>query len=467
MAQKLHTFRAETLEAAYQQMRQKLGDSAVVLRTAETKEGGLFGMMGRKMVELTAAPPEPPARPAPPRHPAHAVRRYADTTRVGSDETVRETVTYFKELVTDAQRRMGIANTQSTPPQRPAPPTPPQPQTQRPPSGGNAPFLATGGGTQAVRATNPVIPFPGTKEGTEPSETLRQELRELRNLVEVLIAEAPGAGMPAEFAPHYRALVEAGVSRPVAASLMGALLKGSDLSILRDPNRLQDRLREETAARIQVTGGIVLKKGPARIVAMVGPTGVGKTTNVAKLAAVHAVRQRARVALITADTYRVAAPEQLRTYANIIGLPLQVVNSPKEIAGALRTFRDQDLVLIDTPGGSPYNLKQMQELKDILDAARPDDILLVLAATTPLEDMRGVVEKFRAVSPTAVLFSKLDETQRYGAVLSALVESGLPASYLSVGQNVPEDIYVAKSEAMAGLVVKGGEKRGISSPKSA
>ncbi|HOE65729.1 MAG TPA: flagellar biosynthesis protein FlhF [Candidatus Hydrogenedentes bacterium] len=478
MAQKLHTFQAETLDGAYRQMREKLGQHAVVLRTRQVKQSGFLGWIGRKQVELTAA--EPVAPPPGPRRPTPVDRHYASASRIGSDQTVRESVTYFKELVSDAQRRMGIAASSApSAPVRsashPAPPHHPPVQShvsassgRRHPhagvSGDNAP-RASAVGDSTAPAPHPVIPFPKPKD--DSSETLRRELRELRNLVEVLIAEAPGAGLPPEFAPHYRALIDNGVSRPVAASLMGSLVKGTDLSILRDPQKLQDRLRQEVAARIKIANGIARKPGSVRVAALVGPTGVGKTTNVAKLAAVYAVRQRARVALITADTYRVAAPEQLRTYANIIGLPLQVVNTPKDMAGAVRLFRDQDIVLIDTAGGSPYNLKQMQELVELLDAAQPHETFLVLGATTPLEDLRAVVDKFKPIAPTSLLFTKLDETQRYGALFSVLAESGLPASYLSVGQNVPEDLLAAKAEAIAALIVKGGEKRGISSPKSA
>src|SRR5690606_37462039 len=133
---------------------------------------------------------------------------------------------------------------------------------------------------------------------------------------------------------------------------------------------------------------------------------------------------------VTADTYRVAAPEQLRVYANIIGLDLEVANDPREMAAAIRKFRGHDLVLIDTAGGSPYNEEQLQEMADVVTAAQPDEVMLVVSALTPLEDMRATLSRFSLLQPTSMVFTKLDETRRFGALVCLANESGLPLSYL-------------------------------------
>jgi flagellar biosynthesis protein FlhF len=136
------------------------------------------------------------------------------------------------------------------------------------------------------------------------------------------------------------------------------------------------------------------------------------------------------------------------------------VNGPKEMAAAVHRFRDHDLVLMDTAGGSQYNKGQLRELREILDAAQLDEVHLVLAATTQLEDQRQIAANFGPLKPTALFFSKLDETRRYGSVYSVAVESGLPISYFGTGQNVPDNLALAQPEMVAELLLGKGVLRG-------
>jgi flagellar biosynthesis protein FlhF len=236
--------------------------------------------------------------------------------------------------------------------------------------------------------------------------------------------------------------------------------RNGDLGILADPRVFRERLTLEIRRLAPVTGGIALRPGRRRVVALCGATGVGKTTNIAKLAAHFSVRERARVALLTTDTYRIAAPEQLRVYANIIGVPLVVAEDAEQAREALRGFNDQDLVLVDTAGGSQFNLEQIKELKTTLHALRPDETILVLGANTQLEDLRNVVSNFKCVGPTSLFFTKLDETRQYGGLFSLLMEAGLPLSYLSVGQVVPDDLRVATPQLVANLVMEDHTRHG-------
>lgn len=282
----------------------------------------------------------------------------------------------------------------------------------------------------------------------------------MREMLQVIMAERPGAGLPPELSPHYRTMIEAGVSRKVAAQLVAEAAELEDADAVRDPRFFAERLRLIVQRHVKVTGGLRLREGASNLIALIGPTGVGKTTSIAKLAAHYAVREGLTVALITADTYRIAAPEQLRTYANIIGLPMRIVNEAREMAAAREAFRNYDLVLMDTAGGSPFNLKQIHELKLMLAAARPTDTYLVLSANTPLDDLREGLQNFGQANPGALIFSKLDETRRFGAMYSLLVESGLPLSYISNGQDVPDDIAVAEPGPIASLVMEEGRRRG-------
>jgi len=264
-------------------------------------------------------------------------------------------------------------------------------------------------------------------------------------------------------APHYRRLIEAGVSPGLAASLLGATVKGCNVGVLRDERVLRERLRLELRLRVAVKGGISVGRDGCAVVALAGPTGVGKTTTLAKLAAQFAVRERHQVAFVTADTYRVAAPDQLRVYADIIGLRMKVVNEPAEMRAAIKELRGYDLVLIDTAGSSPFNCGQLDELQRMMEAAEPSEILLAAAANTPLDDLRHIWENFGRIGPTSLVFTKIDETRRFGAMYSVAMETGLPLSYLSVGQNVPDDIVLAEPAMVANLVLEGRDRSGRSS----
>ena len=444
MAQQFHKIRARTLAEAWRQVRQQFGPEALVINTAEVREGGLFGLLGRKMVEVTASVPAD-ALAAQVRTPNAAARRYAESTRVAPAARPAETVEYFERLVRDAQQRMNAA----------AAPAPAPEQAVS--AAARLPQGAADGNARAAAA--PVVPFP-RQESQHPNAAIQREVQEIREMMEVLYAESPGAGLPSDFAPHYRALIERGVSRKVAAVLIGAVVKNCDLAIMRDKRVFAERLHTEIRKVVHGTGGLAVQAGECRVVAVCGATGVGKTTNLAKLAAYFSVRERARVALITSDTYRVAAAEQLRVYANIIGIPMKIVHAESDMEEALREYAGYDLVLIDTAGGSQFNLEQINELKGGLRAARPHETILVISACTPLADMRNIVANFNCCNPTSVLFTKLDETRQYGAMLSVLAESGLPMSYLSTGQNVPDDICLASPAIMANLILEGRIKRG-------
>ena len=187
--------------------------------------------------------------------------------------------------------------------------------------------------------------------------------------------------------------------------------------------------------------------------ALVGPTGVGKTTTIAKLAANYRLREKRRVGLITVDTYRVAAVEQLRTYADIIDLPMEVVATPREMREAVARMSHLDLVLMDTAGRSPRDEIKIQELKSMLGEAEPDDVHLVLSSTAGAKSLIGTTERFAEVGTTAILLTKLDEANSLGHLVSLVRECRLPISYLTDGQNVPDDIQVAERRRLAYMLL--------------
>lgn len=184
------------------------------------------------------------------------------------------------------------------------------------------------------------------------------------------------------------------------------------------------------------------KKDRAHVVVFVGPTGVGKTTTIAKLAAQMIFIERKKAAFITLDTYRISAAEQLRTFAEIIEVPVKVVFTPHDLKDAIRQYAQKDIIFIDTAGRSPFNKEQMQELKEFVTIAQPDETLLVLSLTMTSDNMINNYQQFNEVGIDKFVITKIDETQKYGNLLNLIAENKKPVAYFTNGQNVPDDILI-------------------------
>ncbi len=184
------------------------------------------------------------------------------------------------------------------------------------------------------------------------------------------------------------------------------------------------------------------ERGP-KIVFFVGPTGVGKTTTIAKLASRFRVDEKKRIALLTTDTYRIAAAEQLRTYANILDVPFRVIYSVDEIEQALQDFAEYDYILVDTAGHSHYNNAQRDNMSQFIhcvDGKAEKEVFLVVSATTKYRDLVSIAESYQHVTDFKLIFTKLDETMTLGNLLNLKLHTGAALSYVTCGQNVPDDI---------------------------
>ena len=235
-------------------------------------------------------------------------------------------------------------------------------------------------------------------------------------------------------------LIDAELSEELARELVDRVRQGSASGDLEDTVLLRARLARQIEEEIEVTGPIRVTPGQRRLVALVGPTGVGKTTTIAKLAGNFHLRERRRVGLITVDTYRIAAVEQLRTYADIIDLPMEVVSTPREMRQAVERLADLDLILMDTAGRSPRDEVKIQELKSMLTEAEADEVHLVLSSVNSVENMKKTARQFADVGVTSLLLTKLDEATGLGNLIPLLRSCHLPLSYVTNGQNVPDDI---------------------------
>ncbi len=247
-------------------------------------------------------------------------------------------------------------------------------------------------------------------------------------------------------------LLDAEVSEDLARELIERVRSQAPADEQADLDRLKARLAALVEAEIPIAGPIRLATS-RRLVALVGPTGVGKTTTIAKLAANFRLREKRRVGLITVDTYRVAAVEQLRTYADIMDLPMEIVATPREMHQALARMTDVEVILMDTAGRSPRDEVRIQELKSMLAEAAPDEVHLVLSSVASGASLAKTAERFAAVGTTSLVLTKLDEAASLGNVLPLARASRLPLSYLTHGQNVPDDIAAAEAPRLARMIL--------------
>jgi flagellar biosynthesis protein FlhF len=266
--------------------------------------------------------------------------------------------------------------------------------------------------------------------------------------IDHLLPDLPGA-----LVPVYAQLLEAEVPEVLARRLVRHVAEELEPPLIHRPEAVREALLGAVEACVSTTPPIAALAGVRRVVALVGPTGVGKTTTVAKLAANFKLAHGFRPGLVTVDTYRIAAVEQLRTYAEIINLPLAVVNAPGEMRRALDELGDVDLVLIDTAGRSPRDEVKIRELADFLAEARPDEVHLVLSAVAGERSLRAAVERFALVHADRLILTKLDEADGLGSVLGVLGQADRPVSYLTTGQAVPDDIEPADRRRLARLIL--------------
>ncbi|MCS7237421.1 MAG: flagellar biosynthesis protein FlhF [Thermoguttaceae bacterium] len=390
----IRTYRAATMQEAMEIIRRELGPDAAILHAREVRRSRLFGLLpGTREIEVTAS--------------------------CG----VRVPYKLAPEPVYQPPRTVSAA-----------------------PSAVKAPEART----EAVAAPNS-DPF-----GPRWSREIAGKIIDLHGMVRELCQRSRGgqAGeLPESLFRMFTDLIEADVPEELAREYVERVRQSTSGPDLLDPKLLRAHLCRLVEEGLSTTGPIAVEPGRRRLVALVGPTGVGKTTTIAKLAAHYRLRERRNVGLITVDTYRIAAVEQLRTYAEIIDLPMHVVATPREMRETVRRLEHLDLILMDTAGRSPRDEIKLQELKAFLTEARADEVHLVLSAVAAPKTLQLTAEQFANVGTTALILTKLDEANTLGHLLPLLRTCRLPLSYLTTGQNVPEDIEVAEISRLARLLL--------------
>ena len=502
------------MKEAMQQVKAELGADAVILHTKKYREGGILGFNAREVVEVTAAiedTAEPPKKKGTPKKKAPAKRK----SRI---DVVSEPESDEIPPVTTARQSRGLHTYQNAAPAAgapaPAAAAPQAPQTPEEQAAAQARFdalidalskqteaalanphiikadqVASRAASAAAAQPQPEAPSDapqaapqnppeapeasasqdGTGDGEDEDEeeqragdeAMKEEQDKIRELQEelaqmkTLLAQVMVKDQPKGVRTLQEALEDQEVSADILHDLAATVTAGDTVrdSLTKEAH---DALSGYLADKVHFSSGFEEDK-PARgpkIIALIGATGVGKTTTLAKIAARFVLEQGIDAALITADTYRISAVEQLKTYSDILGLPLEIVYTPQELKTAIHKFRKKDLLLIDTAGRSQHNEFQMKELCDFLAVHPRIQRYLVLSATTKNRDAADILEKFSVCEPDHVIFTKTDETASVGLILNLLYEKELSLAFFTNGQSVPDDIVPATSDALADLLLR-------------
>lgn len=453
-------FEAENMAAALKLVKASLGPEALVLSTRTRPKKGL-GVLGRQVVEVTAAI-ESPATKGPSR---------AVTTAMMESSlkpAKRMPTAYSERVETLDDERVSLSST-----------TPRRPRKIE---------LAEHPLEDEVRALRAQLE-------AQNISGLQQEMNELKDLVRGFCqpSTAPSAAtlsvdandhdglsssvptaltqnqsvrlVPPTELSRYRGpvehsladlveiLTERGIDPEGAATIARFAASRMTERQRCEPNLCQEFLSSTIADLVQTSGPLWSPGQPQKRMSLIGATGVGKTTTIAKLAAAAMTDSGARVALVTIDTYRIAAVEQLKIYADIMGLPVEVVLSPDQLQEAFRRHQDKDLILIDTAGRSPRDEVQIAQLKEFLGQGAGVENHLVLAAPTAERLQQQALDAFAEMPLAGLIFTKLDETDYCGSLINLPLKSNLPLAYLTNGQKVPEDLLPAEPRLVADLVM--------------
>ncbi len=401
---------ANSMREALLQIKDELGEDAIILKTRKLPKK-VFGIAGQEEVEVTAA---------------------VDEDAVKTPKQSFQPITLSNPGLYNRNRTSAIVDTTKV--------NAPDVRVWRPQ------------GMQPLKQTRfDRVPVETSPSKDQQIDELKQNVHELKDIVaEILKKEKATAASPVanvngftgEWSILYRKLLESEVKQDVAYKLIKEV-SGTD--ILLADTQAEKKFVHALSDFFPVAGPLKLKKTAPLVVAFVGPTGAGKTTTLAKLAAHCCINKQKRVSIITADTYRIAAIEQIKMFAEIVKINLQVIFSPDEIEGALAACAQDDIVFVDTAGRSQRHKEHMDELVAFVDALHPDETHLVVSATTKDSDLLDIINRYKCANINRLLFTKLDETVRTGNILNIVNECRIPVSYFTFGQSVPDDIELAQT----------------------
>ncbi|MEM9020085.1 MAG: flagellar biosynthesis protein FlhF [Planctomycetota bacterium] len=459
----MKTFTARSMEHALALVKQAYGSNGVILHTRSYKQGGLMGFGGKNVVEVTAADGRELGR----KYRKDAQRSPRAQALAGRPPRLSSVMPQTRQPAPIAQ---GYAQS------APAPSPTAGDLIRKTYAAARADLDTSSQPVATVPTPTATVEAPPRVERlTPPPENLKvaEDLAAVKQMVAKLMRQQKAASalarpdgsspdpctpdLPDPLVDQYLKLLEQEVAEELAEEVVKKVHNSLAPEEIEDKQKLERAMLAEIARRLPTDpdAGKLQPKTDARprTIALIGPTGVGKTTTLAKLAATFKLKQGKKVGLITMDTYRIAAVDQLRTYAGIIGLPLQVVNNAEDLAEALHSYRDLDAVLIDTAGRSQRAQDKLCELKEILKTADPHETHLVLSSTVSQRVLLETIELFAAVDHDRMIFTKLDEAVTGGVLLNVARRVGKRVSYVTTGQEVPHQIEPGSSDRLAELVM--------------
>lgn len=433
---RIKKFIASSIKEATEQMKQELGPEAIILHTRKLPKHGLIKSLSREQVEITAATDD------------HA--ELNDSFAPAIPETRGRRSNGVSTI-----ERAGVYSRKNA--QQSSPST-----LSRAMDSAMEEESAIEGLKKMTKSFEQQLPsaqqsaLPSSREISDIVQ-LKADVDDMKSLLQHIAQQLQYkhfGELPDALKEAYINLLQQDVEEKYALALANAVMK-----------KLQPEQKNSRAAVEQILTQFIASSIPTehsekrqkknKVVVLVGPTGVGKTTTIAKLAAIEKLVNGKNVALLSCDTYRIGAIEQLKTFAVIADIPMQVVYKAVDLPAALKKFQRHDTVFIDTVGRSQKAKKELQDLKKIVHVSKADEVHLVISSQTNTATLINIVENFSVVSPTHLIFSKLDEAAIFGPLFNIVQKTELPVSYFTTGQAVPDDICVSDGIKFAKMLYQG------------
>ena len=402
---------AEATEAA----KKELGSTLVIMNVREVKKKGLFAFLLPKQIEVTAAlEEEAPARP-----------QYGSILRTAAD----------KEIRTEQQNLLAKNSTENI--------------------------------EKKLDSLQTLLESQLNNRQSEKEESAKtQDVPDAEEkedkIQDMAVAEKKEEEKNPEQDKFIRLLYNKMLDNEMDEKYVNSILEDASKTKKADLpfDYLLANIYQKMVLKFGKSEGITPSEEGPRIVLFIGPTGVGKTTTIAKLAGRYCVEEKKKVALLTADTYRIAAAEQLRTYANILETPFRIIYTPEELQAAVDDYWDCDYIFIDTAGRSHQNADQLEKMKEMVAALkRPESyqVFLVLSATTKYRDLQKIADCYGRIADFELIFTKLDETEAVGNLLNMKLYTDAPIAYVTCGQNVPDDMEAFNPQKTVKQILGGKE----------
>lgn len=406
---RIKKYEVSDIKDAIKMIKEDFGSEAVILHSRTFQKGGLFGLFTKEMVEVMA----------------------------GSEINVIEPKSSNKN--TPPQKKYNITEK-----------LPANPSNADSPKIVESTYSPKTTFKDHIKATTSALTLGLDKKVTTLSKDV-DELKDTLHLIVKKVVNAPHPMISPKSMTYYQLLDNIGISEELSVRIIQKIESKFKEYEIENYNKITAYIKQMLIQLLGKTTPIEFKDNATQLIALVGPTGVGKTTTIAKMAANFSLIQNKKAALITLDTFRIAAIEQLKNYANIIGIPIEVVFHIDDFSKALRKLKDMDIILIDTAGRSPKHMEDIAELKKFLKSNLVD-IYTVLSATSKPADMYKTIDRYNALGGDKIIFTKLDETDSFGLIVDIVAKFNKQLSYFTNGQNVPDDLEVAFPAKLVNLM---------------